>query len=227
VYTPPLRADDRLRLIMWRHQNLTTPAIRLAIGAATAILTAACGSNTPGSTTAPSTNTFHAEVADPIGDAVPSSGVLNPPDLVHGTVDVSSAAVTFTIQFASGTLDRQSTRLSIELDTDQNPATGIVGAAGLGIDYVLDVWAPTNQAKIQQAMPAACAAGGSCYSDVGTVTLSFGVDSMAATVPLAMLGNASGRLNYRVFAYASPQSTPPTAVSDVMPDISLPAAHVA
>jgi hypothetical protein len=90
---------------------MTTPALRLAIVAATAILTAAC---------------------------------LNPPDLVHGTVDAKSGAVTLTIQFASGTLDRQSTRLNIELDTDQNPATGIVGAAGLGIDYVLDLWGPTN-----------------------------------------------------------------------------------
>jgi hypothetical protein len=204
---------------------MTMPAMRLAIGAATAILTAACGSHTPGSTTAPSMNIFHAEVADPTGD-VASSGVLNPPDLVHGTVDVTSGTVTVTIQFASGTFDRQSTRLSIELDTDQNPATGIVGAAGVGIDYGLDVWAPTNQAKVQQAIPAACAAGGSCYSDVGVVALSFGVDSMAATVPLAMIGNTSGRLNYRVFAYASPQSTIPTAVGDVMPDVNLAAAHV-
>jgi hypothetical protein len=145
---------------------------------------------------------------------------------VHATLDVGSGAVTLAIQFAPGTLDRQSTRLSIELDTDQSPATGIVGAAGLGIDYVLDMWAPTNQTKVQQAMPAACAAGGSCYADVGTVALTFGVDSMAATVPLALLGNASGRLNYRVFAYASPQSTTPTVVADVMPDINLAPAHV-
>ena len=79
---------------------------------------------------------------------------------------------------------------------------------------------------VQQAMPAACAAGGSCYADVGTVALNFGVDSMAATVPLALLGNASGRLNYRVFAYASPQSRTPTVVADVMPDINLAPAHV-
>jgi hypothetical protein len=211
---------------MWRHQNMTTPAIRLAIGAATVLLTAACGSNTPSSITTPSTNTFHAEVVDSTGDAVVSPGGLRPPDLVHGTVDVSSAAVTVSIQFASGTFDRQSTRVNIELDTDQNPATGIVGVAGLGIDYVLDLWTLTNQAKVQQAMPAACAAGGSCYSDTGTVALSVGVDRMSATVPLAMLGNASGRLNYRVLAYASPQSTTPIAVADVMPDITLAVAHV-
>jgi hypothetical protein len=204
---------------------MTPPAIRLAISAAaTVILTAACGSSTTSPGTAPSANTFHAEVADPAGDAIASAGVLNPPDLVHGTVDVAGGSVTFNIQFAAGTFDRQSTRVSIELDIDQSSATGI-GGAGLGIDYVLDMWAPTNQAKVQQAMPAACAAGGPCYGDTASVALTFGVDSMTASVPLGLLGNASGRLNYRVFAYLSPQTTTPITVADVMPDINLAAAH--
>jgi len=42
----------------------------------------------------------------------------------------------------------------------------------------------------------------------------------------SMLGNASGRLNYRVFTSASPQATTPTVIADVMPDIALPPAHV-
>jgi hypothetical protein len=204
--------------------RMMTSATPLAIAAAIAIVAAACGGSSPSSPTT-STSTLHAEVADPSGDAVTSPGGLNTPDLVHATLDVSNASVTVTIQFASGTFDRQSARLTIELDTDQNPATGIV-AAGLGIDYLLDEWALTNQTRVQQAMPAACAAGGSCYADTGAVALSFGPDSMTATVPLAMLGNASGRLNYRVFAYASPQSTTATVIADVMPDINLPAAHV-
>ena len=99
---------------------MTAPRIRLAIGAATAILTAECGTNTPSSTTAPSTTTFHAEVTDPVGDAVASPGVPNPSDMVRGTVDVIGGSVTFAIQFAPATLDRQTTRLTIELDTDQN-----------------------------------------------------------------------------------------------------------
>jgi hypothetical protein len=201
--------------------------MRLAIGAATAILTAACGSNTTISTTAPSTTTLHAEVTDPVGDAIASPGVPNPPDLVHGTVDVVGGSLTFTIQFGPGTLDRQTTRLTIQLDTDQNASTGITGASGLGIDYVLDLWAArSTQTLIQQAMPATCSSGGVCYTDVGTASLSLGTDSMATTVSLAALGNVSGRLNYRVFAYASPQSTTPAAVADVMPDITLPPAHV-
>jgi hypothetical protein len=151
---------------------------------------------------------------------------VNPPDLVHGTVDVSGGAVTFIIQFATGTFDRQSTRVTVQLDTDQNAATGIATTIGLGIDYALDMWAPTNQAKIQQAMPASCVGGGPCYADVASVALGFGVDSMTVTVPLSMLANQSGRLNYRVVSYTFPQPTVPTALADMMPDSNLAVAHV-
>ena len=134
--------------------------------------------------------------------------------------------MTVTIQFAPGTMNPQATRLTIELDTDQNASTGIRGASGVGIDYVVDLWASrTNQTLVQQAMPATCASGGICYADVGTASVTLGADTMSTTVPLAMLGNASGRMNLRVFAYGSPQSTP-TVVADVMPDIALPPAHV-
>jgi hypothetical protein len=84
----------------------------------------------------------------------------------------------------------------------------------------------TPPTLIQQAMPTTCANGGACYVQVGTTPLTIWTDSMTTTVPLAMLGNASGRLNYRVFAYGSPQLTTPTVVADVMPDISLPPARV-
>jgi len=207
------------------HQNMTTPAVRIAIGAALVLLTITCGSN-PASSTA-FTNTLHTEVVDSAGDAVASLSVPNPPDLVHGTVDVVSGNITFTIQFARGTLDSQSTHLTIELDTDENVSTGITGASGLGIDYVVDVWAArTNQTLVQQAMPATCSSGGACYVQIGTESVSVGTDSLTTTVPLSMLGTASGRLNFRVFAYASPQATTPTVVADVMPDITLPPAHV-
>src|SRR5579872_5522708 len=121
---------------MWpRHRK--TSAVQFAIGATTVILTA-CASGTTSSPTAPSENTFHAEVIDPVGDAVAPAGFANPPDLVHGTVDVSSGNVAVTIQFAPGTLNPQSTRVSVELDTDQDASTGNRVAGPLGVDYVLD-----------------------------------------------------------------------------------------
>lgn len=183
---------------------------------------AACG----GSSTTPTSTPVHVDTIDAAGDAVPSGGVARPPDLIHGTADVSGGNVTFVFQFASGTLDPQSTRLTVQLDTDQNIGTGITGTSGLGIDYVLDMWSRNNnQTQIQLATPALCAADGPCYSTVGVSTLTFGADTMTTTVPLTMLGNASGRFNYRVVAYVSPQPIPIT-VADVMPDLTLAPAHV-
>ena len=204
-----------------RISNAAIGSVLLAV----ALIAINCGSSpTTGSPIASAT--LHAEVSDAVRDAVPSLGVPTPPDMVHGTVDVSNGNATITIQFASGTMNPQTTRLTIELDTDQNASTGIMGASGVGIDYVLDLWASrTNQTLVQQAMPTTCANGGLCYTDVGTASVTLGADTMSTTVSLAMLGNASGRMNFRVFTYGSPQGTP-IVVADVMPDIALPPAHV-
>src|SRR6476469_5042698 len=118
--------------VMWLLQK-ARPAARLAIGTATVVLTA-CGSSTTTSPTAPLTNILHAEVADSAGDAVAPPGVANAPDFVHGTADVSNGNITFTIQFAPGTLNSQSTRVTVELDTDQDASTGNRVAGPLGAD---------------------------------------------------------------------------------------------
>jgi hypothetical protein len=195
--------------------------LSLIIGALLAAT--ACGSTS----TAPTNtrNSFHAEVADPAGDAVVSSAVPTPPDLIHGSVDVGGGSLTVTIQFAPGTLNRTSTLLTIQLDTDQNPATGIPAANGVGIDYVLSMYGPTGTI-VQQATPATCANGGACYTQVGTASLGFGTDTMTTAIPLSMLGNVDGRLNYRVFASVPQPAPAPTITTDVMPDITLPPSHV-
>jgi hypothetical protein len=212
--------DQPVLLQTFRRLRRNCARLERVLFVSLAVVTGSCGSSPTANSS--SSATFHAETSDPAGDAVSSPGVLSPPDLVHGTVDVANNNVTFTIQFAPGTVNSQTTRLTIELDTDQNPATGITGASGLGIDYVLDLWAArtNSQTLVQQAMPAMCAGGGACYNDVGTAVITLGTDTMSTTVPLAMTGNASGRMNLRIFAYASPQNATST-VADVMPDITL------
>src|SRR5262245_19121554 len=192
-----------------------------------ALLSVSCSSSPTASSTTPPAATFHGDTSDTSGEAIVSPNVAVAPDLVHGTVDVVGGSVTFTIQFAPGTMTAQTTRVTIQLDTDQNPSTGIPGGNGVGIDYIVDLWpARTPQTLVQQAQPANCASGGACYTDVGVVSVTVSAATMSTTVPLAMLGNTSGRMTYRVFAYASQQATTPTVVADVMPDITLPAAHV-
>jgi hypothetical protein len=184
----------------------------------------ACGSSptTPSNATTPSNtaNTFHAEVTDPAGDEVVSAAVPTPPDLIHGTVDVGGGNLRVTFQFAPGTLG-PSTVVTILLETDQNPATGF-NDTGYGIDYGVSLYASTA-AFIQKANPSSCASGGNCYTYVATASVSLGTDTMATTIPLSMLGNADGRLTYRVFAGAPATQT---ITADVMPDITQPPTHV-
>jgi hypothetical protein len=94
------------------------------VAAGIVILATGCGNSSPA---APSPQTLHAEAADPAGDSVPSAGIPVAPDLVHVTADVAGATVTFAIQFAPRTLDPATTRATVDLDTDQNPATGNAG----------------------------------------------------------------------------------------------------
>jgi hypothetical protein len=189
-------------------------------------------------TTAPSTDTrtptttaptMRGEVSDPTGDAVALAGVANPPDLVHGTVDILAGNITFTMQFASATYDRQTTGVLSQLDTDQNPSTGISSGSGFGIDYVVTLWAPTNQVQIQRALAnGTCITTDSnrCFATVGAVSLVVNADGVQATVPLSLLGGGDGRLNFRVFAYYVASISSGRILTDVMRDAALPAGSV-
>jgi hypothetical protein len=200
----------------------TTFAIRLSLAAT--LLTAACGS----STDAPSSTGLHAEVTDPVGDVAPTAGVPHPPDLIHGTVDVTDGIATFTLQFAPGTLDRQAVSITIDIDADQSKTTGEPALLGGGIDYQIGKSAGTGLGFVTRYSPTTCPVGGPCFPSIGQAAFSFGTDTFTISVPLATLGNSSGHMNY--VAFVSVADTLPggglTAVGDAMPDISLPPAHV-
>lgn len=197
---------------------------RVASIGAILLAAAGCGS----STTGPSGGSLHSEVSDSKGDALPDPGVPVSPDLVHGTVDVSGGNITVTIQFAPGTLDRATSRVTIELDTDQNATTGIRTTNGLGVDYVVDFSASADQAAILKAVPTTtCTATDPCYMQVGVAPLSLLADGVVVTAPLSLIGSADGRSSFRILAYVSRAAGAlPVIVADVMPDITLAPAHV-
>src|SRR5262245_39745587 len=87
---------------------------------AAVLLVSACG----GSTAAPSPAALHAEIGDPVGDALPDPSDRTSPDLVHGTIDVSNGTIMVAVQYAPGAFDRSTSRLTVQLDTDQNASTG-------------------------------------------------------------------------------------------------------
>jgi hypothetical protein len=198
--------------------------LRPASCIAALVLTAnSCGS----SATAPSATpvTLHGEVSDPVGDALTDSRVPVPPDLIHATADVAAGSVTFIVQLAPGTLDRQTTRVGVLLDTDQNPSTGIRQQDGIGADYTIDMAAGTGQASVAKADQVGCAAHVSCFNAVGSTPITFVADGMQVTVPLSLLGNASGRMTFEFNSYVLVAPLTPV-IFDWMPNIDAPPGRV-
>jgi hypothetical protein len=181
-----------------------------------------CGASTNGPST---TSPLHGEVGDPAGDAVSDPRVPVAPDLVRATADVASGRLVFAIQFAAGTLDRATTRVSILLDTDESASTGIAESGNFGADYGLDLNASTGTASVTRANPANCAAHLTCFDSVGSVPITVVTDGLQITVPLDTFVGADGRLTFRMHSYVL--VTTLTAVTfDYMPDVNLAAARV-
>ena len=190
-----------------------------------------CGGSTTAPPTPPATApptpsaTAHGEVSDPIGDTLSDSRVPISPDLVHATVDVANGNITFVIQLASGTFDRQSTRIVVLLDTDQDGSTGIRQPDGLVADYGVDLEASTSQATVTKADPAGCAANLPCFNTIGSAPVTFVTDGMRVTVSLSLLGNDDGRMSFQLNSNVF--VTPSTAIGfDLMPDVNLPPGSV-
>jgi hypothetical protein len=195
---------------------------------AAVLLASGCGGSTGAlSPAAPSPAALHAEIGDPVGDALADPSARVSPDLTHATIDVANGSITVAIRFAPAAFDPATARVTVQLDTDQNPSTGIRQANGMGVEYVIDMPAFSSQANVLKAVPnAACTTIDPCYVPAGTVPLSVSSDGMTAAVPLPLLGNADGRMMFRVIAYVSLPGVASAYTDDAMPDMTLPPAHV-
>ena len=197
--------------------NRSTRRRTLAVAVSALCLAAAACSSTSTTASPSATSALHTEVNDPVGDTVVDGRQSIAPDLVHATADVASDNITFVIQFAPGTLDRQTTRVSVVLDTDRNASTGISQGNGLGADYALDLTANSSQGAITKADPVSCAAHVTCFNPIGSVSITLSTDQMMVVVPLASLGSGDGRLCFQIHSYVlfAPGDA---VVFDVMPN---------
>jgi hypothetical protein len=133
--------------------------------------------------------------------------------------------MTFVVQLAPGTLDRQTTRVAILLDTDQDPSTGIRQQDGIGADYSIDMAASTSQATVTKADPVGCAAHLSCFNAVGSAPITLVADGMQVTVALSLLGNAGGRMSFQLDSYVLVAPLTPV-IFDSMPDNNQPPGRI-
>jgi len=169
--------------------------------------------------------TISAAVMDAVGDATADPRVLVTPDLVSATAMAGGGSLALSVRFAPGTFDATAAHVFFNLDTDQNPATGFPGvdaahndAALLGSDYlvVMGSNAESGTAKVLR-----WDAASSAFMLVTTEPVTVGLAGYDVTVPLAVLGNDDGQMNFKVVV----QSQLPglqvgyTGVQDYLPDI--------
>ena len=151
---------------------------------------------------------FHAEVRDTSVDALPDYRVLVSPDIVMAIVDVDATEVKFRLRHRPGSFDPTTTRFAIDLDIDQNAATG----SG-GIEYQIFVFPVGGSGGADVARTTTTG------SDVlASVPVSFVEDGCDFAVPLRLLGSDDGRFDFRVRVYSQPALP---LVIDVLPDNGL------
>ncbi len=164
---------------------------------------------------------FFGAATDLAGDALATNG-----DIVSGSVTVlNNGTAKFSVRFAPGGFDPATTQATFLLDTDQNPATGRPGIDGacsidtalIGSEFLVSL-GPGNQTSILQ--PTGCVNGGPVGSSQPVTIFSDGMD---ATIPMSLLGNDDGLMNFKV--ESDFLITPPGGFSariDVMPDVGVP-----
>ena len=149
----------------------------------------------------------HVEIRDSSVDALPDYRVPVTPDLVFAIVDIDADAVVFRLRHRPDSFDPAITRFVIDLDTDQNAATG-----SQGIEYSVVVF-PAGGRGADVARKT-----GAGETIAGTVPVTFVADGCDVALPLSLLGSDDGRFDFRVRVYAQPAWP---LVVDVLPDVGL------
>lgn len=156
-------------------------------------------------------------VSDPVGDFI-----NGPPDLVSGSVciDTEDNAV-LSVTFADGTSLSDILAVFV-LDTDQNPATGFPGVDAANNDSALigsdfQVWIYGS------AFQGAADVFDSLVNLVGTVPVNYLGTTSTATVPLSMLGDDDGSMNFKIITAQQLSESPliTTTIRDYMPDLGI------
>ena len=166
-------------------------------------------------------------VPDPAGDTFGSGSVQI--DIVSVTTQVVAGSLDFNIVFA-GAVSPPSSSLSnsvvgfLDLDTDQNPATGVSTRFGApptptvipGIEFYVDLLSELFTPGMVDVINA------STGLPSGSAAISYGATSFSLTLPLSLIGGDDGFLNWGLivgtFSEATDQATGSTGTSIPPPE---------
>lgn len=150
----------------------------------------------------PSEARADALVIDPVGDTYGTGAVQL--DITSVSAIYSNTSITFTINFsgpvfAASAFNARSVYGFIDIDVDQNPATGVDSLTGfyspppdtnLGVEYNIDIGLEEFTPGFVDVFNAATGV------TTGFAPITFSVNSLSINVPLAFLGGDSGLVNY-------------------------------
>src|SRR5207253_3149954 len=166
-------------------------------------------------------------VTEPAGDATIDSRVQVSPDLVSATVSTDGGTLTVEVRFAPGTFNPATSLAQFNLDIDQNPATGSPGVdsaqnerALMGVEFIVNIGANLGaQAEVRKFTGQS-----NSFNLVGTVPSVVLANGYRVSIPLTLLDNDDGRLNFKVTASAliNPSGPGFTGVLDYIPNLGLP-----
>ena len=176
-----------------------------------------------GCTSTAPTVIYTGSVTDPQGDVITQGGAVPvPADMISAKLDVVGTDLVITVTFAPGTLSHADSQWQVNLDTDDNPATGVIDEPTIGIDFIVRAVFPrgSTTAEIVKVV-------NNTFPVVGTATVSYPTnDSAKVTVPLSKLGDDEGKLSFKFTTAHWLNDTGGSSVLDTMPNVGLPVGTV-
>ena len=172
-------------------------------------------------------------MVDPVGDATPFPSVQVSPDLVAVTVGTDGMSLIAEVRFAPGTFNT-TTLTQVNLDIDQNPDTGSPGVDSeqndsdlMGVEFIINIGGNRLVLGTDIFVPAVVlqfAGQPHRFTPMGNVQAEVLAQGYRVSVPLTLLHNVDGRINFKVttFALLDPSIPSFTGVLDYMPNLGLP-----
>ena len=150
-------------------------------------------------------------MVDPVGDATPFPSVQVSPDLVAVTVGTDGMSLIVEVRFAPGTFNA-TTLTQVNLDIDQNPDTGSPGVDSeqndsdlMGVEFIINIGGNRLVLGTDIFVPAVVlqfAGQPHSFTPMGNVQAEVLAQGYRVSVPLTLLHNVDGRINFKVTTFA-------------------------
>lgn len=183
------------------------------------------------SITARFTVDMFATVTDPSGDAGSDPRAPISPDLISASASVQGRFLNLSVRLANETFNSQTSMVTLVLDTDQNINTGYPGidaahndSSIIGAEYNIEMGSTCHQNKV------------AIYQwDPNTqwwiliannITVTFQTDGIDAAIPLDLLGNDDGKMDFKALVQYEISNCVWTGILDYITSIGLPAGRI-